>query len=163
MVGAGEFQTFLEGPDRGGDNYMLSCGDPTGTPENGHGIYSTSGQGAFCYGHWRDLHLRTLGFSSVINGVRPMISGVPVSMGGVRSGPRREMNNLDIEGFDTGIEAQSDHTRLDLVTSTKNFVGYHLGPTMTTLFGDNDLDHVFFDANTWAACQSTLPRFGTAW
>lgn len=151
LAGAGERQTFFDAlSDRGRDNYILSCGDPTAAPENGRGIYGGSGAGAYCDGHWRDFHVETLAYSGVTAGVRPTIAGVPVAMGGLRSGPRREMDNLYVEGFNVGIEGQSDHTRLNLVTSIGNFMGYRLGPAMTQLFGDNNFDHVFFYGNTWA-------------
>lgn len=151
LRGTGRYQTFLEvHADLGRDRYVLSCGDPTGTPENGLGIYGSNGSGAWCDGFVRDLQITTRGAAMPRIGTRPLLNGLPVSMGGIRQGPRRELSNLMVAGFDIGIESQIDHTRISEVISRFNWTGYRLGWGMHDLFGDNTLSHVMFAANSWA-------------
>jgi hypothetical protein len=104
LKGDGIYQTYFETTtDLGKDAYVFACGDPTGTPENGRGIYGASGAGAYCYGDWRDFSVSMVGATNAVLGVRPILAGIPIAMNGLLEGPRREMHNIIVRSYNTGL------------------------------------------------------------
>ncbi len=153
--------------DLGPSRYALSCGDPTATASNHRGIYAgldPTTSGSFCHGEWRDLLIVMQGAHIPGFGLRPTVLGQPVAMGGVKQGPRRNMHNVTVTGFNAGIVFQGDWTEWDYVQSVANFTGLRLDQPMTNLFGDLSLRQVFLGGNAWsgisispqARLQSTL-------
>ncbi len=133
--------------DLGPGRTALSCGDPTATLANGRGIYAGGGQA--CFGEWRGFTLASLGTIPFL-GARPQSNGVPVAMGGVKQGPRRNMRYVTINGFNAGIQFAGDWTTDDYVTAASNFTGVRFDDGIPNLFGDNRYEQVFFGANSFA-------------
>ncbi|HQS47303.1 MAG: hypothetical protein B7Y12_06900 [Rhizobiales bacterium 24-66-13] len=148
IVGDGIYSSYLEPiRDFGPSGFVLSCGDPTGNMDNLRGMYSDGG--TYCHGHFRDFHVR-MPDSKLTPGMRPKVAGVPVMMSGIRGGPRRDMEDLFIEGFNTGIYWLADHTTLRRLWIVSNFIGIRNGEPMKVLFGDNVWDAVEIIASAWA-------------
>jgi hypothetical protein len=148
IIGDGERGTNLVVyADLGPSRAVLSCGDPTADYQNLRGIYAV--QGSYCWGSWDRLNITTNGYTTS-RGARPAISGVPVLMDGVKQGPRRNMRDVEITGFNNGILFQGDHTIWDHVTAKSNFNGMRYDSAMTILYGDQHLNNVWFYGNSWA-------------
>jgi len=133
--------------DLGPSRAVLSCGDPTADYQNLRGIYAV--QGSYCWGSWDRLNITANAFT-LARGARPAIGGVPVIMDGVKQGPRRNMRDVEITGFNNGILFQGDHTIWDHVTAKSNFNGMRYDSAMTILYGDQHMNNVWFYGNSWA-------------
>lgn len=137
---------FVPHADLGPSQYVFSCGDPTATAANGRGLWTNGGE--YCPGDFRDFGIVAATTFNV--GVRPQLNGVPIAMGGVRQGPRRNMREVNISGLNAGVQFQGDWTTWDRVSSSGNFAGLRLDDPITNLFGDLNFTQDFFGGNAFA-------------
>lgn len=134
--------------DFGPGNAALTCGDPTAKSGNARGIYQGN-TGYFCTGRLHDVRIKPLAFTFAF-GTRPKWSGVPVAMDGIKEGPRLHNDRVMAEGFNHGIVAAIDHTRLVDVTLQYNFIGMRMDDMQPNLFGDEVFDRLYAPSNGWA-------------
>ncbi len=134
--------------DFGPANAVVACGDPGAASSNTRGIYQGTA-GYFCSGALYNLSIRPASYVTAY-GLRPKWSGIPVAMDGIKQGPRLNLNNVIVRGFNNGSLFAGDHTEFKSVFLSDNFNGLRYDDQQANLFGDEVFERLYASGNAWA-------------
>ncbi len=140
LVGDGVASTVLTPTrDFGAGRFLLSCGDPMATAENGKGRYGGRVYDGVC----RDLSLWGLGTRR--------LGAAPCAMSGLAWGSHRALQRVGIESFNRGIDIVGDHAVWDNVTIRLCYYGIYYPRPSRFNFGDLLWTRIAVDGSVFAA------------